>query len=192
MLKLLGRNLYERGLAEAQKDIVDEAQPKFRINSPQMDDPAKTALDIFQLVSVDPTIQMDTKLIFSYKKGTRCRLEKNETLSNSIYGFCGLPAKHLLYSDASKTSTIAEFLATTLRNNAALDEITLTNSKLQLNSLAEARAKGQSNDVEMISIPSKKLNALMRSMAKFFALFTAVPEGPDPNLLIIWTFWFTQ
>lgn len=49
-----------------------------------------------------------------------------------------------MHSRASTSSQIGEVLAITLLNNANLEEGTLNNAKLQLISLAEARAVGVS------------------------------------------------
>lgn len=93
---------------------------------------------------------MVTKLIASYRKVTTCRRETNETFSNFASLFRGLGAKNLLHLNASTSSQIAAVHSIALLNNPALDEGTLINAKLQLVSLAEPRAKGQSHDVEMV------------------------------------------
>ena len=96
--------------------------------------------DIVNLIAIDPLIAMVSKLINSFHRVSTCRQKKNEDLSVFVSRFRGLAAEHLMHSNASTSSQIGEVLAITLLNNANLEERTLTNAKLQLISLAEARA----------------------------------------------------
>lgn len=133
----LGRQLYDRGLPSAQQSILDEAQAKMTINFKQ-EDQIKAVRDIVERIAADPPIAMVSRLITSFNMVSSCRRNKNEELSVSVSRFHGLAAEHLMHTNA--TSQISEVLAITLLNNANLEEGTLTNAKLQLIALAEARA----------------------------------------------------
>jgi len=160
----LGRWLY-RGLPSAQQSIVDEAQVKGVINYKQ-DDQVAAVRDIVELVAVDPPIAMVSRLISSFNKVSSCRRKKNEDLSMFVSRFRGLSAEHLMHSHSSSSSQIGEVLAITLLNNANLEEGTLTNAKLQLISLAEARSRNEKNS-ESISISKESLEVLSKISAEF-------------------------
>ena len=147
MFKLFGRKLYERGLPDARKAIVDEAQSEGWLDYMQMDDSVQAALSIVKLVAVDPPISMVTRLISSYQRVTSCRQDWSEKLSSFVLWFRGLAAKHLLHANTSSSSQIGEVLAITLLNNANLEDGTLTNAKLQLIAHAEARNKEKESSV---------------------------------------------
>lgn len=141
--RLFGRTIYERGLPDAQKAIVDEAQAKGQIDYFQIDNLVKAALQIAKLVPVDLPITMVPRLISSYQKVTVCRLEKNEKLSTFASRFRSPAAKHLLHSQASSSLQIGEALAISLLNKAMLEEEIFTYAKLQLIAHAVSRAKNE-------------------------------------------------
>ena len=74
--------------------------------------------------------------------------------------FRGLPGKHLRYCGASSSSQTGQVLAITLLNNAKLDDILLTNEKMQLISLAEARSKDDEAP-ETRKIPLSSIDPVM-------------------------------
>ena len=134
----LGRQLYDRGLPQAQMSIVDEAQQRGLIDYKQ-EDQVKAVKEIVDLIAVDPPIAVVTRLIDSFNQVTNCRKRRGEDLNSFVSRFQGLAAEHLMHAGATSSSQIGEVLAITLLNNAALDESTLTNAKLRLISLAESR-----------------------------------------------------
>lgn len=99
--------------------------------------------DIVELIAVDPPIAMVSRLISSFNKVSSCRREKNEYLSVFVSRFRGLAAETSCISNACTSSQVGEVLAITLLNDANLEEGTLTNAKLQLISLAEARSENE-------------------------------------------------
>jgi len=134
----LANHLYDRGLPNAQKSIVDEAQAKGDIDYKQ-DDQIAGVRDIIELIAVDPPIAVVSRLISSFNQVTNCRRRRNEELSTFVSRFRGLSADHLMHGGLSASSQVGEVLAITLLNNANLSEETLTNAKLQLIALAQAR-----------------------------------------------------
>lgn len=105
-----------------------------------MDNTVKAAFQIVELVAVDPPITVLTRFISSYQKVTSCRPEKDERLYTFVSRFRGLAAKHLVHSQVSSSSQIAEVLAITLLKYAVLEEIALKNANFQLIAHAETIA----------------------------------------------------
>ena len=126
-------------MPSAQQSIVDVAQALRTIDFKQNDQVAAVR-NIVNLIAIDLSIAMVSRLINSFHKVSACRRKKNEDLLVFVSRFRGLAAEHLMHSNASTSSQIGEFLAFILLNNANLEDGTLTNAKLQLISLAEARA----------------------------------------------------
>lgn len=117
------------------------------------------------ILPVDPPIAMVSRLISSFDKVSSCRRKKNEDLSVFVSRFRGLAAEHLMHSNASTSSQVGEVLAITLLNNANLEEGTLTNAKLQLISLAEARAENE-KDRATKEVSAKALDDLEKIIRK--------------------------
>ena len=164
MFNLLVRTLYERGLPDARKAIVDEAQSKGQLD---YDDPVQAALSIVKLVAVDPPMSMVTRLISSYQKVTFCRRDRIEKLSSFVSRFRRLAAKHLLHVNTFSSSQIGEMLAITLPNNANLEYGTLTNAKLQLIAHNEARNREKESSVVDTKLVSKaNLNNVLKIAEK--------------------------
>ena len=165
----LARQLFRKGLPEAQQNIVEEAQEKNLINYKQPNQ-VLAVKEIVDLIAVDPPIAVVTRLIDSFNKVTACKKRKGEDLTSFASRFRGLAAEHLMHAGATSSSQIGEVLSITLLNNAALSEGTLTNAKLQLIALAESRkAKntGASVGESSSSTPSTevaKVVADLRSM----------------------------
>ena len=72
---------------------------------------------------------------------TNCQRRGSESLSSFVSRFRGLAADHFLHLEVSASSQVIEILAITLLNNASLSDETLTNAKLQLIALVQAREK---------------------------------------------------
>lgn len=66
MYTLIGHPIYNRGLHDAQKEIVNEAHEKENIDFLQRRNPVEVALQIVKLVAVDPPMAMVTRLISPY------------------------------------------------------------------------------------------------------------------------------
>ncbi len=144
IFKTLGRQLYSRGLPQAQKSIVDHAQEIGKIDYKQSDQVAAVQ-DIVDLIAVDPPIVVVSRLIESFNRVSNCRRKKNESLSSFVSRFSGLASEHLMHADASPNSKIGEVLAITLITNANLGETTHQSAKIQLISAAKARMPEESN-----------------------------------------------
>ena len=95
--------------------------------------------EIIELIAVDLPIAVVSRLIASFNKVTSCRRRRSEDLNTFVSRFRGLAADHLMHGGLSSSSQVGEVLAITLLNNASLSDETLTNAKLQLISLAQAR-----------------------------------------------------
>ena len=159
----LARHFYDRSLPSAQKSIVDEAQAKGLINYKQ-DDQITVIREIIELIAVDPPIPVVSRLIASFNKVTNCRRRRSEDLNTFVSRSRGLAADHLMHGGLSSSSQVGQVLAITLLNNASLSEETLTNAKLQLISLAQAReSQGQT---EAVYIPKSKIDELGEVAAK--------------------------
>lgn len=155
MFKLLSRTIYFR---VAQKAIVDETQSNRLVNYLQMTDPIDAALQIFKLVAVDPHIAMVSLLISSHQKITSCRRNRHEKFSTFVLRFQCLAVNHFLPTNALSSSQIGEVLAITLFNNANLEEVILTNAKLQLISHAEAHKTEEQKGADCTeSVPKEGL-----------------------------------
>lgn len=114
---------------------------KGNINLFNNDDPVTTVLRIVNIVAVDAPISQVTRLINTYQQFMSCTRRKDERISLFASRFRGLAGKHLRYCGASASSQTGQVLAITLLNNARLDEVVLTNAKMQLISLAQDRAE---------------------------------------------------
>jgi len=182
LFKILGRTLYERALPGDQQALVDEAQAKGEINYLQTDDPVQAVRDIVRIVAVDAPIAMVTRLISSFQKVTSCQRKKNEDLRIFVSRFRGLAAKHLMSANASSSSQIGEVLAITLLNNANLEDGTLTNAKVALINLAEARAKDEGG-VNTITLPKNYYETLVKLNARFNSVPKILPGDRDANEL---------
>ena len=155
----LARQLYDRGLRQAQKSIVEEAQERGDIDYKQ-EDQVKGVEQIVNLIAVDPPISVVTRLIDSFNKVTSCRRRQSENLNHFVSRFRGLAAEHLMRAGTTQSSQIGEVLAITLLNNADLPEGTLTNSKLQLISLARSHCRGKDQPVVL---PSQDADTLIQT-----------------------------
>ena len=149
---LLARIFYSEALPEAQKSLVDDEISKGEIDLYNDSDPVEMVLKIVNAVAVDAPISQVTRLISSYQTVISCTRKKEERLSAFAMRFRGLAGKHLRYCGASSSSQTGQVLAITLLNHAKLDDILLTNAKMQLISLAEARSK-HDESVESAKIP---------------------------------------
>jgi len=121
---------------------------------------------------------MVTRLISSFQRVTSCQRKKNEDLRLFVSRFRGLAAKHLMSANASSSSQIGEVLAITLLNNANLEDGTLTNAKVALINLAEARAKDEGG-VNTITPPKKHYETLVKLNARFNSVSRNLPGDRD-------------
>lgn len=138
VFKTLGRQLYSRGLPQAQKSIVDHAQEIGKIDYKQTNQVAAVQ-QIVDLIAVDPPIVVVSRLIESFNRVSNCRRRKGESLSSFVSRFSGLASEHLMHADTSPNSKIGEVLAITLITNANLGETTHQSAKIQLINAAKAR-----------------------------------------------------
>ena len=84
-----------------------------------------------------------------------------------------------MHSNASSSSQIGEVLAITLLNNATLEEGTLTNAKLQLISLAEARSK-EENTSETVDVNKSSLSTI-KELSENLSKALVKPNTSDPG-----------
>ena len=175
---LLARIFHSEALPEAQKSLVDDEVEKGRIDLYKDDDPVKTVLAMVNIVAVDSPIAKVTRLISTYQKVVSCQRRKDESFATFASRFRGLASKHLRYCDASPSSQVGQVLAITLLNNARLDEIVLTNAKMQLISLAQDRAKNDSKDDDPM-IPLKSLEPAISFAEQFKETCDEGPESED-------------
>ena len=147
---LLGRMFYNEALPEPQKSLVDDEISKGLLNLYNDDDPVKTVLVMVNIVAVDGSLAQVSRLISTYQSVVSCTRKKDERLSIFASRFRGLASKHLRHCGVSPSSQTGQVLAITLLNNARLEELTLTNAKMQLIALAEERAKKEKEDKEKI------------------------------------------
>ena len=76
----LGRQLYDKGLPQAQKSIVDEEQVRGIINYKQ-ENQVKAVKEIVDLVAVDQPIAVVTRLINTFNNVLQCKKKSNENLN---------------------------------------------------------------------------------------------------------------
>ena len=134
---------------------MDDEIAKNEINLHNDTDPVKTMLAIVNTVAVDSPISQVTRLINTYQSVISCTRKKDEHLSLFASRFRGLASNHLRYCGASPSPQTGKVLAITLLNNARLDDIVLTNAKMQLISLAQERANKEKDKIEkMIPLSS--------------------------------------
>lgn len=98
---------------------MDEAKAKRTIDYKQENQIAAVE-NIVNIISVDPPIAFVTRLTYSHNKVTNCRRRKNEDLSTFVSMLRGISAEHLMLSDVTDGSQIAEVLAIKFLNNANL------------------------------------------------------------------------
>ena len=159
---LLACIFYSESLPDAQKSLVDDEISKGVIGLYNDDDPVQTVLKIVNIVAIDAPIAQITRLINTYQSVISCTRKKDERLSIFASRFRGLASKHLRYCGASTSSQTGQILAITLLNNARLDDIVLTNAKMQLIVLAQDRAKNAEDENYRNTIPLSNLEpALM-------------------------------
>ena len=150
---LLGQVFYTEALPIAQKSLVDDEISKGTIDLFTNEDPVKTVLAIVNLVAVDAPIAQVTRLINTYQAVVSCTRKKDERLSLFASRFRGLAGKHLRYCGVSPYSQTGQVLAITLLNNARLDDVVLTNAKMQLISLAQTRAEKEEKEGVNLKVP---------------------------------------
>lgn len=134
----LTRKIFDRGLRQNQKSIMDEAREDGTINYRQ-EDQIKAVQVIVNPIAVDPPIAVMTNLFDSFNKVKKCKRKQNEDLNRFVSRFSGLAAEHIMRFGSVQSSRIQEELAIQLLKKAALPERTLTNAKLQLISFPEGR-----------------------------------------------------
>ena len=67
-----------------------------------------------------------------------------------------MAGKHLRHIQSSSTSQAGEVLAITLLHNAKLDDVTLTNAKIQLVNLAKEREMNEGNLEKSVTVEQLK------------------------------------
>ena len=154
--QLLGRILYQEALPDAQKSLVDDAINKKQLNLFSNEDPVKLVLKIVNVVAIDPPMAQVTRLITSYQNVMNCTRKNKERLSMFASRFRGLAGKLLRHIQSSSTSQAGEVLAITLLHNAKLDDVTLTNAKIQLVNLAKEREMNEGNLEKSVTVEQLK------------------------------------
>lgn len=95
----LGRQLYEQGLHQAQKSILDETHLEGNVDYKQ-EDQFKAFQEIVEPIAVELPMTSVTRLIDSFDRVTSCKLNSREGLNRFVSKLRGLAAEHLMRAGA--------------------------------------------------------------------------------------------
>jgi hypothetical protein len=132
----LGQQLY-RALPASQPNIVDEAQARGAINFRQ-ENQLKAVEKIVKLLATDPPMAIVSRHINTLSKVISCKRKPKEDINEFTSRFWGFAADHLMHTNASTSSKIAEMMAIIPLINSLVPDDTLTAAKLELIRIAES------------------------------------------------------
>jgi hypothetical protein len=131
-----------------------------------------------------------SRLINTFSNVISCKRKPKEDINEFTSRFWGLAADHLMHSNASTSSQIAEMLAIILPNNSLLLDDTLTAAKLELIRISESRQVPSNSrkfvSPEEIAEVSEEPNVLDKDIFKqhnHLVHVTSAPKGRGDNSL---------
>lgn len=108
----LGQTLYESGLSQAQKSMVERKIVNGVVNLKQ-EDQLQAMKEIVAVIANDHPISVVSRLILSLNRVMGCHRKNNEKLQVFVSRFHGLPSEHLMIAEKSPSSPAGEVIAIT-------------------------------------------------------------------------------
>lgn len=94
----LYRQLYDRGIFQAQRSIVDKAQDKGYIGNKQ-DKKIAAAWEVVDLIAQGALIAVVIRIIDSFNKTMKRKRKSNEELKRFVFFFSGFAAEHFVRTE---------------------------------------------------------------------------------------------